>query len=553
MQISLGIHVGHDRGACIIKDQKVVGATAQERLDRKKYSTSPSLPYVAIDKLLHFCNIGMSDVSCIGLSYDGIEGTSFLDLYQREFFAHYNCEYIPFYAVCHHDAHAYSAFFSSGFSDSLVFVADGGGDYIGGMQEAESLYFGKNGRVQCVEKRLQNPPVRRIGDRVNYILPNMPFVIRNAEISLGRKYEQVTHLLNFGWGEAGKTMGIASYGNPYVDFKPPECRGLDFSLKYADLLGQVFSKFFFSGKSFAEFIEEENKNIAATAQHLVEETIVSLINGFFEKYPCRNLCLAGGLFLNCLTNQKVVDKCFPEKIFIFPAAGDDGQAIGCAYYAYSYHFGQKGAFEIQLPYLGIDYPECEIRKVLDEKNLTYEVHDDNALAALVAEYISQDKIVALHRGRTEIGPRALCHRSILANPTNPDMKDILNHRVKHRESFRPFAPTVTQEDQYTYFDLQCSSDYMLFAAKVKPAYQQALPAITHVDGTARVQAISKRSDAFIHCVLEGLKQRTGFPIVLNTSFNVAGQPIVESPMDAVQTFLVTDIDILVIGNCLVAK
>ena len=159
----------------------------------------------------------------------------------------------------------------------------------------------------------------------------------------------------------------------------------------------------------------------------------------------------------------------------------------------------------------------------------------------------------MHRGRTEIGPRALCHRSILANPTNLNMKDILNNRIKHREPFRPFAPTVTEEDQFEYFDLKCSSKYMLLATTVKEEYRKKLSAITHVDNTARIQAISKDEDPFLHALLLELKRINGFPIVLNTSFNVAGQPIVETPLDAINTFLTTDIDILVIGNFIIDK
>ncbi len=175
------------------------------------------------------------------------------------------------------------------------------------------------------------------------------------------------------------------------------------------------------------------------------------------------------------------------------------------------------------------------------------------MAKQIAFYIKENKIVAFHRGRTEIGPRALCHRSILANPTNPAMKDILNERVKHREEFRPFAPTVVAEDQYKYFDLKCSSDYMLFATTVKEKYRSSLASITHIDGTARIQSVSLEQEPFIHMLLEEIKKLTGFPIVLNTSFNVAGQPIVESPLDAVNTFLTTNIDILVIGNYIINK
>lgn len=185
--------------------------------------------------------------------------------------------------------------------------------------------------------------------------------------------------------------------------------------------------------------------------------------------------------------------------------------------------------------------------------MKYTRYSDEVLASVMADYINQNKIVAFHRGRTEIGPRALCHRSIFANPTNPAMKDILNNRVKHREPFRPFAPSVIEEEQYQYFDLLNDSPYMLLATTVKLEYREKLASITHIDGTARVQSVSKESEPFIHMFLLELKKRTGFPIILNTSFNIAGQPIVESPTDAIDTFLLNDIDLLVIGNYLVKK
>jgi carbamoyltransferase len=216
-------------------------------------------------------------------------------------------------------------------------------------------------------------------------------------------------------------------------------------------------------------------------------------------------------------------------------------------------FGRQEKISINLPYIGISYTEDEIEDILKGANLTYMALSNEALAEQIALRIVDNKIIALHRGRTEIGPRALCHRSILANPTNPEMKDILNKRVKHREAFRPFAPTVIAEEQFIYFDLKYESDYMLMATLVKDEYRGQLPAVTHVDNTARVQAVSKNSEPFVHEMLLAVKRHIGFPIVLNTSFNVDGEPIVESPLDAVQTFLKTEIDTLVIGNFIIDK
>ena len=270
-------------------------------------------------------------------------------------------------------------------------------------------------------------------------------------------------------------------------------------------------------------------------------------------YKCDNLCLAGGIFLNCLANHKILCECNFKNVFIIPSAGDDGQALGSAYFAYMELFGYESRFEIQLPYVGLSYTNNEIESSICDKNISYNKYSDEELVKIVAQQICENKIVGIHRGKTELGPRALCHRSILANPTNSDMKDILNSRVKHREEFRPFAPTVAEEDQFEYFDLQATSEYMLLAATVKEQYRDKLPSITHVDNTARIQAVSKETDPFIHELLLELKKRTGVSVVLNTSFNVAGEPIVESPRDALNTFLKTNIDVLVIENYLIVK
>jgi len=553
MCIALGIHVGHDRGACIIRDGKVLAAISQERLDRIKYSSSTKIPFEAIDALLKYVNLEISAISCIGFSSSGIEGANSLELYKEEFFDYYQCTYIPFYLVDHHDSHAYGAYHSSAFTQSLIFIADGGGDYLGDQQEAESLYIANNGIIKLVKKRLQAPPIRRLGDPINYILPYMPSVIQKSEISIGRKYEQITHLLGFGWGQSGKTMGLAAYGKPMIDVSRRPIQDLDFSLKYADILDDIFALKSLSRLSFQEFLKLERANIASTVQAFTEHALLSLIRSFVERYHCSTLCLAGGMFLNCLTNEKVMETCGVDSLFIMPAAGDDGQAIGNAFYAYYKHFGMPDRFEIELPYLGLSYTETAIRQVLRDKNLKFTEFPDSALTERIAELIADDKIVALHRGRTEIGPRALCHRSILANPTNPNMKDILNDRIKHRESFRPFAPTVAAEDQFTYFSLSCPSEYMVLAPTVNPEYRKKLCAVTHEDNTARVQAVTKEKEPFIYEILYFMKEKTGVSVVLNTSFNVNGQPIVESPLDAVNTFLQTEIDVLVIGNCLVTK
>lgn len=553
MRIALGIHVGHDRGACLIKNKEVIGVISQERLDRKKHSRSAAIPYQAIDALLQYCKIDITDIACVGLSYDGVDGDTILDLYKKEFFAYYNCSPVPFVIVNHHDAHAYSTYYTSGLQKALILVCDGGGDYHGDRQEAESLYVGCGGTLQRISARYQDPPIRRIGDDLNYIYPQMPEVVKQHQISIGRKYEQVTHLLGFGWGESGKTMGLASYGKPLIDYSALDIKSLDFSLKYGDILDVIFAKQVLSGLSWEEYIKVNAADIASTVQHYTEMALSSLVKNLSLMYGCNSICLAGGVFLNCLTNQRIISNSAVADVFVLPSAGDDGQALGCAYYAYSKYVEESKNFSVDIPYLGLSYANNEVEKTLLCKSLPYKKLEDDELAQQIAQSLASNMIVAIHRGRTEIGPRALCHRSILANPANPAMKDILNARVKHREAFRPFAPTVIDEDQYKLFRLVAPSYYMLVATEVSPEYQKQLPSITHVDGTARIQVVSEKNEPFIHNVLTKLKKLTGHGVMINTSFNIAGEPIVEKPEDAINTFLRTNIDCLAIGNFWIEK
>lgn len=552
MKIALGIHVKHDRGACLIINGKVEVNIANERLDRIKYSSSPEIPYEAIDAVLASRHLKINDVSCIGMSGAGLESDKVKQFYKDEFFAHYRCHDKPFFFISHHLAHAYSTFYSSQFREGLIFVADGGGDYYGEKQEAETLFFGIEGKVIPLASRMQDLVIRKMEYPVNNIYPFMPDFVREHQISLARKYAQITHMIGFANGECGKTMGLASYGRSYFNFSDLNYSNLDFSLKYKDIVNDIYEKQVLSKFTFRNFIYKERHNLAATIQEYTERALISLLKNYQKKYSCDNLCLAGGIFLNCLANHKILCECNYKNVFIIPAAGDDGQALGSAYYAYMEMFGYT-PFKIDLPYIGLCYSDEEIEEAVASKNMQFTKLSDEKLAKILAQFISENKIIGMVRGKTEIGPRALCHRSILANPANPDMKDILNKRVKHREEFRPFAPTVAAEDQFEYFELKDNSKYMLLACEVKEKYRNLLPSVTHVDNTARVQAVSESMEPFIHRLLLELKNKIGVSVVLNTSFNVAGEPIIESPRDALNTFLSTNIDVLVIENYIITK
>lgn len=551
-KLALGISIGHDRSAAVVKDGILLGVVAQERLDRKKHSNSSFLAFECMDKLLNYLQISIHEIDCIGFSGSELDEDFNAGYLIQNFYSHYNCEHKPMYFVRHHQSHAEAVYAASPFNHALILIADGGGDYVGNQAEAESLFIGKDSDVTFIKGRYQDPIIRHMSNECNYLYPRMPKIIQDRQLSISRKYEQITYLLGFGWGQAGKTMGLASYGKSLLSYPPSADTDFKYEVNAKDILNDLYLLEAQSGQSHFQYLKENSANIAQTVQTYTEDIVIHLINSLIERYHEHNICLGGGLFLNCMLNKKILANCNVEKNYIFPACGDDGQAAGNAFFAYKKHFGRTD-FHVPLPYLGLSYSNQEIENEIQKKGLSYTYYPDEELAIKVAEYIAQEKIVGLHRGRTEIGPRALCHRSILANPANPHMKDILNSRVKHREYFRPFAPVVTLESLHEIFDIKQDSPYMLIAADVKQGFKDKIPAVTHVDGTARVQSVSIQQEPFIHAILLELGKRIGVPVVLNTSFNVAGEPIVETPGDTIQTFLKTEIDILIIGNYVIMK
>lgn len=548
----LGVHIGHDRCVAILKNGELICALPQDRLDGKKYSQSAKLPFEAINKILDYTGITAKELSFIGVSYDVAEVDIYLDYLRESFYSKYGTV-VPMVSVGHHISHAYSTACAFGKENTLVLVADGGGHVIGNKSEAESLFLFTKNSMALLERRMQDLVRHRMMNEFNHFYPFMSETIKNLQISIGRKYEQVTYLLGFKFGQAGKTMGLASYGKSLIDFSNKTFKDLSFNLTFADILSDIhYIKSISDYPTYASFIEGEKQNIAATVQSFTEHCILSLVNSFVEKYNMDTMCFAGGVFLNCLVNTMINEKSKLSKSFVFPAAGDDGQAVGNACFVYNLLHHEHASIN-SLPYIGIDYSNEKIKQVLNDKGLNYQFFEDtDKLIKVTANYILNDNIVGIHRGRTEIGPRALCHRSILANPANPNMKDIINDRVKHREAFRPFAPVVTEERSREIFSLTTKSPFMLLAPKVNEKYRHYIPSVVHVDNTARLQTISKKDDYFIHELLCEVEKTIGVPVLLNTSFNVNNQPIVETPEVAIDTFLRENIDILIIGNFVVS-
>jgi carbamoyltransferase len=549
MAWTLGIHLGHDRAASIVKDGILHAHIAEERLDRLKHSPFLSIPFRSIDALLRLAHLRITDFAAIGVTYTRFKVGAFLTEVRDQLDDYYGVTPPTILSVSHHLAHALSSFHTSDFKEALLFVADGSGDRVEqDMVEAESWYLATSTGIELLGRRLQEWIPDVYNNPFLYLYPLMQDRERSSPMSLGYKYEQFTSMLGFGRQQEGTTMALAAYGRPLVDVRQHCFNSLDYSVARADLLDRIDAIRASRGLGYAAFIRRERRNLAATVQSFVEHGVLSILSSIRAQVGPRRLGLAGGLFLNCVLNSKVLHSGLFDQVHIVPTAGDDGQSIGAAFHAYNVACGRAGNSSRALPYLGIQYKARRIRRAITLSNLRYEHHKDTSLAKRIVSFLLEGKTVGLFRGRSEAGPRALCHRSILADPRSSRIRDHLNVNVKRREIFRPFAPVVCAEDQDTFFQLNQSSPYMVLSGTVRRQYRRALSGITHVDGSARLQSISEAADPVVHMILKFFAHETGFPILLNTSFNGKGEPIVESPEDAISAFLRMGIDALALEN-----
>ena len=367
-------------------------------------------------------------------------------------------------------------------------------------------------------------------------------------------------------------MGLSSYGEPIysdlilenlIDVKNDGSIHLNmkyFAFTYDKVMtNQKFSDLFgIPNRVGNEKMEKIHFDIAASAQKVLEEVLLKMANHIYQKTNLKNLCLGGGVALNGVANYRLLKESPFEHIHIPPSPGDAGSAIGCAQYLYYIHQKNKrinnSSFRINASenvFLGPSYSNEMIKTFLDSKNIEYESLDRVELLSKTAKLISEGNIVGWYQGKMEWGPRALGNRSILADPRNENMKSILNEKIKHRESFRPFAPSILEDFTSEYFDIDISSPYMLFVAPVKKP--EKIPAVTHVDGTGRLQTISKEFNSLYHDLISEFYKITGIPVLINTSMNVMGEPIVNTPEQAYNMILKTDMDYIVLGNYLMKK
>ncbi|MEE2887512.1 MAG: carbamoyltransferase C-terminal domain-containing protein [Planctomycetota bacterium] len=551
----LGINMGHDRSVAVVKDGEIVVAIEQERLDRIKHSVGFMLqapdamgqiqvPGESIAYCLDYLGLPLSEMSTITPNMPGVDMAP--DILRGKFSQDVAAQVrtIP----SHHLAHAYSVFWPSGFEEALVLVVDASGTTLSGPDgrrtESYTLYEGRGTELNEVHSEAVTPHLAT--------LSTLGFVYE----AVSRRAGFVTNLNSgLSFPEAGKLMGLAAYGGPQPNWeqwfsKDEDSHAIQMSAYDIFLEMAALEKRYDDGQG-KPYSRPWLVDLAYKVQAELEKVLCQLVSDACQQTGLKRVCLAGGVGLNSVANYKILRECELEDIFIFPAAADNGIAVGCALWGYHTEEGGTERPPLGTACFGRRYNVQEVDDAIKhhEDLLEVEKLDPGEMIHCVAEALSKGNIVARYEGRAEFGPRALGHRSILADPTFKRMKDVVNARAKFREAFRPFAPFVPLDRANEVFELKSPSPYMLLVAPVREKFRAKLPAITHEDGTGRVQTCTPEQNPFFHALcLEAERLRGGSPVLLNTSFNVAGQPIVEAPLEAIETFLHTDIDYLSLDN-----
>jgi len=582
----------HDSAACILKDGEIIAAAQEERFTRKKHD--PSYPYNAIEFVLNYANLKLNEVDQIVFfekpflkferlleTYVAFAPKGFISfskamplwikekLFQKNLLfnklkthdENYQSDENIFFSD-HHLSHAASAFFPSPFNESVILTADGVGEWA-----TTTVAVGKGNELN-IKKEIHFPH------------------------SLGLLYSAFTYYIGFkvNSGEY-KLMGLAPYGSStyedkikqLIDIKEDGTFRLDQKyFNYATGLTMTNDKFhkLFGQKprdDQNEKITQFHMDIAASIQKVTEEIMIKLAKTIRKEYNIKNLCLAGGVALNCVANGKILQEKIFDNIWIQPAAGDAGGSLGAALALWHLENGNKRKInsndDMNGSYLGTEFSQEQIEKELKSIGANFESLNYEDVIDRTSDYLSNEKAIGWFQGRMEFGPRALGGRSIIGDPRSDKMQKNLNLKVKYRESFRPFAPSVLREDLSQWFDINVDSPYMLLVANVSSKKKiemtddqkklfgieklnikrSEIPAVTHVDYSARIQTVSKNTNKRYYDLISKFKEKTGCPVIVNTSFNVRGEPIVNSPTDAFNCFMGTELDYLVIGNCILDK
>lgn len=553
----LGINLGHDRSAAIVKNGEILVAIQQERLDRRKHSIGilhqalddprqVQLPYEAIHYCLGHCGIGLEELSTLCANMPGEDHA--LEVLRRGLGTRLESRFRAIRS--HHLAHAYTAYWPSGFDEALVMVVDASGSTSADhMTESYSLYVGRDGRL--VPYHLERVKAHLAG------LSTLGFVYEY----ISRKAGFVTEVGGtVQVPEAGKLMGLAPYGTPQENWLPwieRQSGSCSLALSAYDIFLEVAAlEKRYDQDEGKPYLRPYLVDLAYKVQKELEEGLIHVAGLALQDTGLRKLCLAGGVALNSVANYKLYRQLGLEDIFIFPAAGDAGIAAGCALWACAEEEQSPPRVPLKVGTLGRSYSKKATLDAIEKfgDRLQIETLPAEQVVPRCAEALARGNIVARFEGGSEFGPRALGHRSILVDPTFAKMKDVLNARVKFREAFRPFAPVIPQEDIAIVFEQEVPAPFMLLVSDIKPEYRTKIPAVTHHDGTGRVQTVTPEANPYFHALCRELATRRGGPpVVLNTSFNVAGQPIVETPEEAIATFIGTNIDYLCIDDLWISK
>ena len=529
----------HDFSAAIVDDGALRVAIEEERIQRVKQARADWHSQPARDAAT-YC------LKAAGLELNELEGIFSCDDLERPA-AWIDWDRVTF--INHHLAHAAASFFSSPHPQATLLVVDGHGSTTretGDSFEVETVSIGfAEGNTLSLEPLVAGVQ-RKSPSSWRYI----------AENSIGWFYEVVTIALGFGDSGAGKTMGLAAYGTPTLlaPLREHVEIGSDGDFRF-DPYGGIW-EWLTDTLNSSPNVTQVHADIAYAAQEIFVEAIVAAAKEAYRRAPSPVLCSGGGCALNTLVNSRILETTPFEHIAVFPAAGDNGLAVGAAFYgAHAVHGqsrpGNSPGWRGRTVYTGRKYSDQEIDAALATAPVTSRRPVDVGEEA--AEALTRGETVAVFRDGSEIGPRALGNRSLLALPRSSSMRDHINLHVKHRESFRPLAPVVPIEDVSTYFEGVSESPYMLLVATVRPEMREHLAAVTHIDGTARVQTVRREDNPFLHRLLCLVGDSTGIPVLVNTSLNLRGEPIVETPADALDVFARCPIDLLVLGDRIARK
>lgn len=539
----LGINGGfggsyQDACACLYANGKIIAAVEEERLNKIKFSTG-IFPLKSIQEVLSIGKITLNEVSTV--AFHGSTWPAKIEDDIRNFLLHHFgvCPNIKRYH--HHDAHAASTYYLSGYDEALIVTMDNSGDGI-----SSQLMIGKKGKLELLK---------------NWERPN----------SFGTFYSCITQLAGFNRdADEYKLMGLAPYGNKEAfdfdfllnndtegnylfnqDYIYPVSQGQFFPNKQIPLYNQQLLDKLNIKDAFSVKNSNTQKDLAASAQYHLEKVICKWLNYWIDKTGIRNICLAGGVAMNCVLNQQIIKNCNANNIYIPPFSGDQGISIGNAFLAGTEYniFPEKKIFT---PYTGRSYTTIEIEIILRQNNIPYKIQEDVVNTA--SKYISEGKIIGWFQGKAEIGARALGNRSILANPSIKGMKEKINRQIKHRENFRPFCPSILQEDFNAYFSSPASEiPYMNITVDCNETTQNKVPEIVHINNTARVQTVLAKNNPIFHQLLLEFKKLSGHSVLLNTSLNVRNQPMAYDINDALIAFFTSGMDALFIENIMIEK